>query len=64
MVSLCVVLHMCWRARLVDDYSHTAAKWNASAIAHPQLGVFFVDSCRKVTDRHPLETDHVHRLPF
>ena len=62
--SLCVVLHMCWRARLVDDYSHAAAKWNAAAIAHPQLGVFFVDSCRNVTDRHPLETDHVHRLPF
>lgn len=64
MVSLCVVLHMCWRARLVNDYAYAAAKWNAAAATYPQLGVYFVDSCRNLTKTHPFETELVRRIPF
>lgn len=64
MTSLCVVLHMCWRTRLIDDYSYAAAQWNTTAAVYPRLGVYFVDSCRNLTEEHPFQTDFVHRLPF
>lgn len=64
MTFLCVVLHMCWRERLVNDYTHAAAKWNAAAASYPRFGVYFVDSCRNLSDTHPFEAKNMRRIPF
>ena len=62
--AICIVLHMCWRTRLVADYTHAAREWDRAARNHSALSVYFIDSCRNLSERHPFETEHVHRLPF
>ena len=61
---LCVVLHMCWRERLLHDYQYAAQKWDRAAASHPTLEVYFVDSCRNLSEPHPFETRLLRRIPF
>ena len=43
---LCVVLHICWRERLIEDYKAAFEDWQRAAKAFvDDFRVFFVDSC-------------------
>jgi len=76
---ICVALHICWRARLLDDYRAAFHEWQkVSQYYEDDFRVFFVDSCYEKSlapnathatnatnsAPHPFATPTLGRVPF
>ena len=47
---ICVVLHICWRKRLIEDYKAAFEDWQRAAKRFvDDFNVFFIDSCYEKT---------------